>query len=51
MASRIHYTRSMFSHYTACGINISSYGGWFRKEVKETMNKEEATCKECIGIE
>jgi len=42
----IHYAH-LFAHYTACGINISSNGGVFRRDVKETMNKNEVTCNDC----
>ena len=42
----MHYA-SLFSHYTACGINISSYGGMFRRDVNETMDRKKVTCNKC----
>ena len=48
MSESIHYA-TLFSHYTACGINISSYGGAFRRDVEESPKPDEVTCATCLS--
>ena len=48
MSESIHYA-TLFSHYTACGINISSYGGVFRRDVEESPKPDEVTCATCLS--